>query len=369
MKLKRDTVLIVGNSAVGFYKFRKELISILKEEGKKVVLCFPNGLFRKELEEMGCSFIATPINRRGLNLIEEFKLFWKYYRILKDVKPNAVFTYTIKPNIYVNLICRWLHIPSAANITGLGSAVEVKGLLQKFTLFLYRIALKKSKCIFFQNKENYLFFEKHGISSCRKELIPGSGVNLSDFIYQEFPSAHVTEFLFEGRVMREKGIEQFLDIAESIKPRYPQTQFTIIGTYEEQEWQPRIECLQQKNIVHFDGAQQDVRPYLKRCSCVIHPTYYPEGMSNVLLEAAASGRPVITTNRSGCREIVEDGRTGFFAHERNSQDFIQKVETFLQLSWEEKRKMGKLGREKVEREFDRQLVMERYRTVLKEMIG
>ena len=367
MERNKDLVLIVGNSDVGFYKFRKELLPELQRDGKQIVVVFPEGPFRKKLEDLGCNYISIPINRRGTNVFQELLLFFRYYKVVKQVKPEVALTYTIKPNIYVNLICQHFRIPVASNITGLGSAVENAGPLRSLTVFLYRLALRRTKCVFFQNRENLEFFQERKICSCRKELIPGSGVNLKEFVSLPYPTGTGAEFLFVGRIMREKGIEQFLDVAEAIKARHPETQFTIIGTLEEQVYKERIGKLEEQGIVRFEGAQEDVHPFLRRCSCVLHPTYYPEGMSNVLLEAAASGRPVITTGRSGCGEIVDDGRTGFIARERDSQDFIEKVEAFLKLSTEQRAEMGRLGREKVAREFDRQLVMDRYREVVAEM--
>ena len=182
-----------------------------------------------------------------------------------------------------------------------------------------------------------------------------------------YPQGKEIEFLFEGRIMKEKGIEQFLDVAEAVKKEFPESRFTIIGTLEEERYEERIKKLEKERIVAFMGPQEDTRPYLMRCSCVIHPTYYPEGMSNVLLEAAASGRAVITTGRSGCREIVDDGKNGLIAKERDSADFIEKTKYFLRLNWEQRMEMGKQGRKKMEREFDRRIVIEAYRNVLRSM--
>ena len=253
MEHNKDLVLIVGNSDVGFYKFRRELLPELQRDGKQIVVVFPEGPFRKKLEDLGCNYISIPINRRGTNVFQELLLFFRYYKVVKQVKPEVALTYTIKPNIYVNLICQHFRIPVASNITGLGSAVENAGPLRSLTVFLYRLALRHTKCVFFQNRENLEFFQERKICSCRKELIPGSGVNLKEFVSLPYPTGTGAEFLFVGRIMREKGIEQFLDVAEAIKARHPETQFTIIGTLEEQVYKERIGKLEEQGIVRFEG--------------------------------------------------------------------------------------------------------------------
>lgn len=367
MKKNDNAILIITNSDAGLYKFRRELLEELIQQGKQVYLAVPEGVFRKELEQLGCHYIPIPLSRHGVNPIHELKLLARYIQIIRKVRPGAVLTYTIKPNIYGSMACRLLKIPSAANITGLGTAVENKGFLQFITVFLYKMAFRQVSCVFFQNSHNMKFFQDHNIPVRKAVLLPGSGVNLDDFSCLEYPDRPMAEFLFEGRIMKEKGIDQFLDVAAYITKKYADTKFTIIGTYEDPHYEAVIKEFERQGIVCFEGARADVRPYLERCCCVIHPTYYPEGMSNVLLEAAASGRPVITTARSGCREIVEDGVTGLFAEEQNSARFIHQTEVFLGMATADKRAMGLRARDKMEREFDRRIVINMYLEQVREM--
>jgi len=350
-------ILILANNDVGLYKFRKELIQELVKK-HKVYISLPYGDFVPNLKDMGCEFIDTPISRRGTNPIEDLKLLRNYKNILKDVKPDVVLTYTIKPNIYGGLACRTSGVPYIANITGLGSAVENGGLLQKITLSLYKVALKKAQCVFFQNKDNKEFLNKK-ITISNSRLIPGSGVNLKDYALLDYPTDEVVNFLFIARIMKEKGIDQYLEAAEYIKQKHPKTTFHVLG-FCEQAYENKLKDMEDKGFIEYHGMQSDVSEFHKISHCTIHPTYYPEGMSNVLLESAACGRPVITTNRSGCREIVDDEINGYIVEQQNSQDLIRKIEQFLNTDYESKKKMGLKGRIKMEEEFDRQIIINAY---------
>jgi len=354
-------VLILVNHEVVIYNFRKELVERLLQDGFQVYISCPYGERIEELKEMGCNFVDTSISRHGTNPVEDLKLTINYIQMMKHIKPDVVLTYTIKPNIYGGMACRMLKIPYIANITGLGSAVENGGLMQKITVMLYKIAFKKINCLFFQNEENRSFFVKKNIAVNRHKLIPGSGVNLEHFKVLDYPADSTIEFVFISRIMKEKGIDQYLEAAEYVRGKYPNTRFHILGFCEE-AYEEKLKELEAKGIVQYHGMQKDIRLFLKTTHCTIHPTYYPEGMSNVLLESAASGRPVITTNRSGCRETVEDGLTGFIVEQRNSADLIEKIERFIKQSHEKKRNMGLAGRQKIEKEFDRQIVVDAYIT-------
>ena len=354
-------ILILANNDIGLYNFRKELIEKLIELKHKLYISLPYGERVSDLVNMGCEYIETEVDRRGTNFIKDFKLFNKYRKILKEIKPDIVLTYTIKPNIYGGIVARLKKVPYICNITGLGTATENKSIVQKLIILLYKIALKDVKCCFVQNEENLEFLKKNKITNKEKyKLIPGSGVNLQHFKLLPYPDEkEKIKFLFISRIMKEKGIEQYLDTAKYITKKYKNTEFHILG-FCEQEYNEILNDLQKEKIIYYHGLQKDVIPFLKECSCLIHPSYYPEGMSNVLLEASASGRPVITTDRSGCREIVEDRKTGFIINQKDSEDLIEKVEKFIRLPIEERKNMGQTARKKVEKEFDRNIVINAY---------
>ena len=350
-------ILILANNDVGLYKFRKEIIEELLKK-HEVYVSLPYGELIPKLEDLGCKFISTPISRRGTNPLTDLKLFMRYNKIIKNIKPDVVLSYTIKPNVYGGLACRMNNIPYIANITGLGTAVENGGILQSITLLLYKLSLKKAKCVFFQNKENEEFLKKR-IAFGNHRLIPGSGVNLEHYSLIEYPSDEVIHFLFIARIMKEKGIDQYLEAAEYIKKKYSKTEFHILGFCED-AYEDKLKEMDDKNIIQYHGMQSDVRKFQEFSNCTIHPSYYPEGMSNVLLESAACGRPVISTNRAGCREIIEDGVNGYLIEQQNSQDLIEKIEKFLSLDFIAKKQMGIASREKVQREFDRKIVIKAY---------
>lgn len=351
-------ILILANNDIGLYKFRKEIIQELIKE-YKVVISLPYGEFIPKLEELGCEYIETSINRRGTNPLTDFKLFYKYKDIIKKIKPDVVLTYTIKPNVYGGMACRMERVPYITNITGLGSAIENGGIMQRIGLFLYKTSLKKASCVFFQNKENQQFFQSMRVIENNDRLIPGSGVNLNEYKLLDYPPDDKIHFLFIARIMKEKGIEQYLDAAKHIREKYQNTVFHILGFCEE-AYENRLKDMEDSGLIKYHGMQNDVRDFHQISHCTIHPTYYPEGMSNVLLESAACGRPVITTNRSGCREIVDDTINGYIVEQQNSQDLIDQIEKFIALDYEIKKKMGLASREKVEKEFDKKIVIKAY---------
>lgn len=362
-------VLILANSDIGLYKFRKELISELLHPGSflddrtaepcEVFISLPNGDFVPELVDLGCVFIDTPIDRHGTNPIAELKLKSRYKQIIQDVRPDIVFSYTIKPNIYGGMACKALKIPCIMNITGLGTAVENGGVLQKIMLLLYRLALPGAQKVFFQNSENERFFADHNLAAGKHDMLPGSGVNTDHYSVLPFPSEDTVEFVFISRIMKEKGIDQYLEAAKAIRKKYPQTRFHICGACEP-EYDGELQKLVDDKTVMYHGLVKDVAAIHKVTHCTVHPTYYPEGMSNVLLEACASGRPIITTDRAGCREIIDDGGNGFVVKQKDSDDLIDKLEAFINLPYEQKKAMGLAAREKVEKEFDRQIVVRKY---------
>lgn len=359
-------IIILSNSDIGLYNFRLELIERLLADGHQVVISSPYGERIEPLKALGCSFCETEMSRHGTNPFKELKLIKEYKRLLAKEKPDVVFSYTIKPNIYGALACKVFGIPCVANITGLGTAVENDGLLQKITVFLYRRALKSAQRVFFQNSENMRFFADRKIAPGKHALLPGSGVNLRRFVPLEYPSDTTIGFVFLSRIMKEKGIDQYLEAAEYIHKKYPATVFHVCG-FCEQAYEEKLLSLQSQHVIVYHGMVSDVRTVLKDIHCTVHPTYYPEGMSNVLLESAACARPVITTDRAGCREVIDDGVNGFICRQKDGRDLIRQIEKFLTLSHEQRKEMGFAGRRKVEKEFDRQLVVDAYMRELQDV--
>lgn len=357
--------MFLVNHDVVIYNFRLELVERLVADGHSVVISSPYGERIEDLKALGCQYREIAISRHGMNPVQELKLLKDYIALMKEVKPDIVLTYTIKPNIYGGMVAALLGIPYVANITGLGTAVEKGGLVQRITVLLYKIAFAKVRRVFFQNEENRQFFADRKIAVKKHGMLPGSGVNLQRFVPLEYPAGEKTEFVFLSRIMKEKGADQYLGAAEAIRQKYPNTVFHVCGFCEE-DYEETLSDLQDRGIIVYHGMVRDVKAVLAETHCTVHPTFYPEGISNVLLESCACGRPIITTDRSGCREVIDDGINGFVVKQRSTEDLIEKIEKFLTLTQEQRRAMGLAGREKVEREFDRQIVVEAY---LKEING
>jgi galacturonosyltransferase len=277
-----------------------------------------------ELVQMGCIFHATEFQRHGTNPFSDLALLKKYRSLLREVSPVAVLTYTIKPNIYGGIACAERNIPYIANITGLGTAVENAGVLQIITTTLYKFALRKAKKVFFQNEDNLLFMKNKGIVRANYDLLPGSGVNLKQYKAMPYPNGDTIDFIFVARVMKEKGIDQYLEAAEYITGKYPNTRFHICGGCDE-DYEALLRQKTDEGYVIYHGPVGDMLPVYEMSSCTIHPTYYPEGMSNVLLESCASARPIITTDRPGCREIIDDGVNGYVIPVEDSKTLALRI--------------------------------------------
>jgi len=351
-------VLILANSASGLYDFRNELIRELLQE-YEVFISLPDEQKAPELAREGCRVFHTPIDRRGINPVRDIQLWNAYFNMMRRIKPDIVLTYTIKPNIYGSLCCRLQKIPYLSNITGLGSAFENDGMVRKIVVRLYRIALKGSKCVFFQNRENQKIFEKFHIQGRKTRLVPGSGVNLDRHCFQEYPSDQERMvFLYVGRVMKEKGIDELLYAASKLCEEYPQAVFWLVGNYED-DYKDVIEQYEKEKVVEHISYQKDITPYYREASAVLMPSYH-EGMSNVILEASATGRPVLASQIPGCQEGFEDGVTGFGFAPRDQEALLETLRKFINLPYEKRAQMGKNARRKMEKEFDRRKVVQIY---------
>lgn len=366
MVQEKKTILILANHGLTIYKFRMELVERLVADGHDVHVSCPYVDCVDKIINEGCKHHDIKISRHGMNPLADGMIVLKYISLIKTVKPDIVFSYTIKPNIYGAIACRLCGVPCVANITGLGTAVENPGIAQKIAVVLYKIAFKKIQRIFFQNTENRQFFIDRNIYPDKHALLPGSGVNLERFSPIPYPTEeNEIHLAYISRVMREKGFNEYVATAKYFhkKQNNPRIFFHVCG-FCEQEYQSQLDELSKNGIIDYHGMIDDVRKIFMKVHCTVHPSFYPEGMSNVLLESSACARPIITTDRSGCREVIEDGINGFIVKQHDSLDLIKKIEKFIALSHEQKEQMGLAGRAKVEKEFDRQIVVDAY---LKEM--
>ncbi len=358
-------VMIVTNNDVGLYKFRRELVEELLQE-HEVHICLPQGEYVEKLIKKGCIYHECDFERHGVNPLAELKQISFYKNLLKSVRPEIVLTYTIKPNIYAGMACISLKIPYVVNITGLGTAIENGGLMQKFLLMLYKQGLRKAQMVFFQNEKNRDFMLNKGVIRGKYEMLPGSGVNLEEHKPEPYPEQKDKLILVNiGRIMKDKGADEILYAAKTICKEYPNVVFRLIGSFDGL-YEEEIKRADDMGEIEFLGTRSDVHTCIKEAHAIVHASYH-EGMSNVLLEAAACARPIIATDVAGCRETYEDGVSGFACQARNGDDLVRAIRKFIALPYKQKELMGIAGRQKAEREFDRNIVIKRYMKEIKKI--
>lgn len=350
-------ILILANHSGGLYDFRKDLICALRKNAE-VLAAVPRNDRWEDLCAIADRVIALPIDRRGMNPLRDGKLFRQYRALLREVRPDLVLTYTIKPNIYGGLACRMARVPYAVNITGLGSAIENGGWVRRLVLGLYKPALKGARVVFFENAGNRDALTATGVvPQGRDVVLHGAGVNLTDFPYAPYPKTEPVRFLFVGRVMREKGVDELFAAARRMKETFGgRVEIAVAGSFEE-SYKPQMDELAQAGILTYLGYRSDMKAVYAGAHCVVLPSYH-EGMSNVLLEAAATGRPLITSDVPGCREAVEPGVSGMLCPARDAGALYEAMKRMAELPAQEREEMGRRGRERMEQSFGKERVVE-----------
>ncbi len=359
-------ILLAVNHELTLYNFRQEFIKELIDLGHEVLISMPRGKYDELFESFGCRIIETNISQHGMNPVQEYQLFCQYLKIIKTNDPDFIYTYTIKPNIYAGLAASKLKVPYAATITGLGATFEKGSLVSAIALIFYRIAFMKAKCVFFQNSSHEELFSKNKIALGKHCIVNGSGVNLEKNCFEEYPTSKGFRFLFVGRVTKDKGVFELIKAFRMIKQEEENAEVSLelLGNVE-------CDCIDIVNQSMTDGLlvsygmHNNVHDYIKKSHAVVLPSYH-EGMANSLLEAAATGRPILASYIPGCKEAIDDGVSGI-CFESKSVDALKKaLEEFIRLPWEARATMGKNGRVKMENEFDRKTINEKYLQILKD---
>lgn len=348
--------LIITNHSYMLWQFRRELIAALMERGE-VVISMPFVGHEEDFKAMGCKCIHTELDRRGINPATDLKLYGVYKKLLKEEQPDMVLTYSIKPNVYAGFACRRMGIPYCVNVQGLGTAFQKEPIASLVTL-MYKAAVKKAKTVFFENEGNAAeFVHRKILTPSRQTVLHGAGVNLEVYREQAYPTEDKgIHFLFLSRIMKEKGVDELFEAAKRLKKKYgDRVVFDLVGFFED-AYKQTVEELAAEGVVVFHGFQSDPKPFYTRSHCVVLPSYH-EGMSNVLLEAAATGRALICSDIPGCREAVEEGISGYLCKKMNADSVYDCMEKFMALNAEERRRMGRAGRQKIEREFDKKAVV------------
>lgn len=355
----KKKILFLANHYVTLYSYRKELIQQLLQDGHDVYLSLPESSNNEYFKNIGCKIVSTKIDRRSINPLKDLKLIIFYKEIITKIQPDIIFSYTIKPNIYGSIVSNGKY-KQICNITGTGATFLKKNIVSILCKWLYKISVKRCYKVFFQNEGDMSFFVKNRMVANNYELIPGSGCNLEDYQYVEINQNDVIRFIFIGRIMKLKGIDEYCEAAVKIKRKYKNVEFIIAGWIEEEAYKKIITIYQDEGIVNYIGFCNNIAAWIEKCHCTVLPSHGGEGIPNVLLESSAIGRACIGSKINGIVDVIDDGVTGFLFAPGNADDLAEKMEMFLKLDIEARKKMGLAGRQKIINNFDRKNVIESY---------
>lgn len=369
-------IIICLNTAWNLLNFRAGLIRSLVAAGHEVVAVAPKDKYAASLNALGCRFVPLHMENGGTNPLKDALLTWRFLRLFIDERPDVYLGYTIKPNVYGSIVAHLLRIPVINNIAGLGIVFGKSGFLQKVVRALYRLALLRSAKVFFQNSDDRHLFIKGAIVRAElTDLLPGSGVDLNRFVPTAIPctksSTGKFRFLLISRMLWEKGVGEFSDAAKLVRFNWPQTEFCLLGFLDVQN-PDAISRTEMDSLVaagiNYLGTSDDVRVEIAKADCIVLPSYYREGTPRTLLEAAAMGRPIITTDAVGCREVVEDGVNGYLCKMRDAKDLAAKMHQMLCLPAEQLTEMGLRGRAKMQADFDEKIVIKKYLVAIQDIL-
>lgn len=358
-----------ANSAWNILNFRRSLVDALQSDGYRVVAIVPAGDDVEELGRTGIDVATLPMSPRGVSPTADALLSLRYLKLLKRLKPAAYLGFTAKPNIYGSIAAHLCGVPVINNITGLGTAFGSNKWLTRIVSVLYRLALSRSRTVFFQNPDDaQLFVERGLVRRDQVGMLPGSGIDLARFKPvaeppQEKASGQV-RFLLMARLLRDKGIIEYVQAARLLRSSDKQPVLQLLGfrvagdpaSISEAE----LEAWQEEGVIDYLGAAGDVRPFLAQADCVVLPSAYREGVPRSLLEAAAMGKPLITTETIGCREAIEDRVTGFLCEPRSAPALAAAMQRMIDLGEAERKAMGARGRARMELLFDDRIVHRSY---------
>jgi glycosyltransferase involved in cell wall biosynthesis len=369
---QRKKIALVANSTWSVFNFRMDLIRHLLLSFDVLIIA-PKDDFAEELKKAGCAYQDIHFNNRSENPLLDYALYRSLERIYRAEKPDFIFHYVIKPNIYGSMAAARCGIQSVAVITGLGYTFDRQNWLNRIVSFLYRRALKKASEVWFLNQEDAnVFLQRKLVIADKIKILPGEGINTDYF----FPQANkpvarnrAFQFLMGTRLLKSKGVGVYVEAARILKKKNPDIRFELIGFFEKNHpdsiSESELRHWQKKGIIHYSGFARDVRPFLRQADCFVFPSFYHEGIPRCLLEAAAMEIPIITSLNTGCREVVQEGVNGFLTVPNNAKDLTKRMEEMISLSNGQRAEMGRKGRELVSAGFgiDR-ILMEYDKTLL-----
>lgn len=367
-------ILLVDNTPHHAFG-QKHIIGALADAGHEIHVLVPDDKhYFKKISGSNIKVWSEIQEWGGLSLTNEIKRFFTLKRILRKIKPDLICSYTIKPNIYLSLITRKNRTPVIVNITGLGYVFMNSKILEYLFVLLYRFSLKNVKGIFFQNRDDFDIFHKWRITNTSHiiRIFPGDGVNLIKFSYVGIKPSVNVQFMYSGRLLWDKGIRELISAFRIVRQKYPFTKLIFIGNYfpsNPAAISPEIiQGWQKEGLIEYKGMVDNVFNVMKDIDCVILPSYR-EGMPRSLLEASSMGKPIITVDSVGCKDVVEDGITGYMAKTADVETLVLAMTKFIELPFDKKLEMGKSGRAKMEREFDQQIVIDKYTQVVNRLLG
>lgn len=357
-------IAIVVNNSWYAWNMRANLGFAFQEAGYEVVFICPYDKYSENIQEH-FEYVDIEINSKGTNPIEDLKTIYRYYKTYKEVKPDIVLQYTIKPNIYGSIAASMLSIPTINNIAGLGTLFIKQNFVTRIAKWLYKVSQKKATKIFFQNQDDFKMFVDEGlVEQIKCDVLPGSGVDIERFQPMLKEDDGVFKFLLVSRMLWAKGIQEFVDAAKIIKQKYPNVEFQLLGHLDMKSptaiSKKQMDTWVKDGYVNYLGSSDDVKVEISQADCIVLPSFYREGTPRILLESASMEKPIITTDNVGCRDVVDDGVNGYLCEVKNTQDLADKMEQMLKLTDEQRIVMGQAGREKIAKEFDEKIVINKY---------
>jgi len=369
----KHKIMISVNTAWNIYNFRSGLIKALVSQGHQVIAVATRDEYAYRLSDLGCRFIDMPMDSNGTHPGRDLSLMLRYFRVLRLESPLVYLGYTVKPNVYGSMAAHMLRIPVINNIAGLGTTFINNSFITRIVRVLYRVSLRRSCRIFFQNSDDQALFIKTGLVKPEStDTLPGSGMDLAHYL----PAAPLPlqgrsfVFLLVSRMLKDKGIEEFVEAARIVRQRFHAIQFQLLGFVDTVNPNSisleKIRGWENEGVIQYLGKTDDVRPYMYRADCIVLPSYR-EGVPRSLLEAAAMSRPIIATDAVGCRDVVDNNVNGLLCRVRDVQDLAKKMMQMIELSQEDRLEMGRAGRMKVETKFDEKVVIKKYLNIIDEI--
>lgn len=369
------TIAISANTSWYLYNFRANTIKSLINAGYRVLAIAPKDGYSEQLELLGCEFINIPIDQSGKNPIKDLVTLAKFYSIFKRKSVKCVLNFTPKNNIYSTLAASLTNVKAINNIAGLGILFIEESITSKIARALYKLSQKKASRIFFQNEEDRdIFLSQKIVDISMTDRLPGSGVDLQRFYLSPSQDDGVVRFLLVARMLYDKGIGQYIEAARHLKAKYgSNVEFRLLGFLDVSNpsavTKKDMQSWVNEGIVTYLGTSDNVEKEIALVDCMVLPSYYREGVPKSLLESGAMGKPIVTTDNVGCRETVDDGVNGFLCIPRSSESLIEKLDLIINMSHEQRIKMGIASRKKIECEFNEEIVIKKYLDAIAQCIS